>query len=108
MKKIIIIGGGAAGLTAAYSANLKYKGGADEEDIVVKLPDYMTESVEDLRALKVPSNTGGQVPLEEVANIERTVGQTAIVRMDQSRVVTISSDVYGRDLGSVSNDIKKA
>lgn len=86
----------------------KYKGGADEEDIVVKLPDYMTESVEDLRALKVPSNTGGQVPLEEVANIERTVGQTAIVRMDQSRVVTISSDVYGRDLGSVSNDIKKA
>ena len=38
----------------------KYKGGADEEDIVVKLPDYMTESVEDLRALKVPSNTGGQ------------------------------------------------
>ena len=29
MKKIIIIGGGAAGLTAAYSANLKYKGGAE-------------------------------------------------------------------------------
>ena len=29
MKKIIIIGGGAAGLTAAYGANLKYKGGAE-------------------------------------------------------------------------------
>lgn len=86
----------------------KYKGGADEEDIIVKLPDYMTESVEDLRQLKVPSNTGGQVPLEEVATIERTVGQTAISRMDQSRVETVSCDVYGRDLGSVSNDIKKA
>lgn len=86
----------------------KYKGGADEEDIIVKLPDYMTESVEDLRQLKVPSNTGGQVPLEEVATIERTIGQTAISRMDQSRVETVSCDVYGRDLGSVSNDIKKA
>lgn len=29
MKKIIIIGGGAAGLTAAYGANLKYKDGAE-------------------------------------------------------------------------------
>lgn len=86
----------------------KYKGGADEEDIIVKMPDYMTESVEDLRNLKIPSNTGGQVPLEELATIEHTVGQTAIVRMDQSRVVTISSEVYGRDLGSVSSDIKKA
>ena len=86
----------------------KYKGGADEINIVVKLPDYMADSVDDLRQLKVPSNSGGQVPLEEVATIERTVGQTAIVRMDQSRVVTISCDVYGRDLGSVSNDIRAA
>ena len=86
----------------------KYKGGADEINIVVKMPDYMADSVDDLRMLKIPSNSGGQVPLEEVATIERTIGQTTIVRMDQSRVVTISCNVYGRDLGSVSNDIRAA
>ena len=86
----------------------KYKGGADELNIIVKMPDYMADSLEDLRSLKIPSNSGGQVPLEEVATIERTVGQTSIVRMDQSRVVTVSCDVYGRDLGSVSTDVRNA
>ena len=83
----------------------KYRGGEEELDIVLKYPDEMTTSLDDLRNLMIPSNTGGQVPLSEVATIEHGFGQKSITRQDQSRVETVSCDVYGRDLNSVNEEI---
>lgn len=83
----------------------KYRGGEEELDIVLKYPDEMTTSLDDLRNLMIPSNTGGQVPLSEVASIEHGFGQKSITRQDQSRVETVSCDVYGRDLSSVNTEI---
>ncbi len=83
----------------------KYRGGEEELDIVLKYPDEMTASLDDLRNLMIPSNTGGQVPLSEVATIEHGFGQKSITRQDQSRVETVSCDVYGRDLNSVNQEI---
>ena len=83
----------------------KYRGGEEELDIVLKYPDKMTTSLDDLRNLMIPSNTGGQVPLSEVASVEHGFGQKSITRQDQSRVETVSCDVYGRDLNSVNTEI---
>ena len=83
----------------------KYRGGEEELDIVLKYPDEMTTSLDDLRNLMIPSNTGGQVPLSEVASVEHGFGQKSITRQDQSRVETVSCDVYGRDLNSVNTEI---
>ena len=83
----------------------KYRGGEEELDIVLKYPDEMTTSLDDLRNLMIPSNSGGQVPLYEVASIEHGFGQKSISRQNQSRVETVSCDVYGRDLDSVNQDI---
>ena len=83
----------------------KYRGGEEELDIVLKYPKEISTSLENLENLMVPSNTGGQVPLSEVATVEHGFGQKSISRQDQSRIATISCDIYGRDLNSVNNDI---
>lgn len=82
-----------------------YRGGTEELDIVLCYPDELNTSLEDLQNLMIPSNTGGQVPLSEVASIEHGFGQKTITREDQSRVETVSCDIYGRDLNSISTDI---
>ena len=83
----------------------KYRGGEEELDIVMKYPDEMTTSLDDLRNLMIPSNSGGQVPLSEVASIDHGFGQKTINRQNQNRVETVSCDVYGRDLNSVNEEI---
>ena len=83
----------------------KYRGGDKELNIVLEYPEDMTTSLEHLENLMIASNSGGQVPLSEIASIEHGFGQKSITRQDQSRVETVSCDVYGRDLGSVNNDI---
>ena len=49
---------------------------------------------------------GISVPLEEIATIQYETGPTSISRVDQSRQVSVSSGLYGRDLKSVTDDIK--
>ena len=83
----------------------KYRGGEEELNIVMQYPKELTTSLEHLENLMIASNTGGQVPLSEIATIEHGFGQKTITRQDQSRVETVSCDVYGRDLNSVNEDI---
>lgn len=83
----------------------KYRGGEEELDIVLKYPKEISTSLENLENLMVPSNTGGQVPLSEVATVEHGFGQKSIQRQDQSRIATVSCSIYGRDLNSVTTDI---
>lgn len=84
-----------------------YKGGEDEIDIVIKYPEEFTDSLDKVQQLMIPSQTGGFVPIEEVADIKYTQSQQNISRIDQSRVVTVTASIYGRDLGSISREIQE-
>lgn len=84
----------------------KYRGSDDEMDIVLRYPPEMTKSLENLQNLMVPSSSGGQVPLSEVAEVAHGFGQKSINRQDQSRIATVSCDIYGRDMGSVYSEIQ--
>ena len=84
----------------------KYRGGEEEMDIVLQYPEEISTSLENLENLMVPSNTGGQIPLSEVASIEHGFGQKSISRTNQSRVISVTCDIHGRDLNSVNADIQ--
>lgn len=71
----------------------KYRGSEEELDIVLQYPEEMTKSLDNLQNLMVPSNTGGQVPLSEVAEVVHGFGQKSISREDQSRIATVSCPV---------------
>lgn len=86
----------------------KYRTGGEEIDIRVVLPKEYRRNINDINRLMVTNMQGINVPLEEIATLQYETGPTSINREDQSRQVSVSSGLFGRDLKSVTDDIKVA
>jgi HAE1 family hydrophobic/amphiphilic exporter-1 len=84
----------------------RYRVGGEEIDIRVALREENAKSLGNLGGIIIQTPTGFQVPLEEVADVVIGEGPSSINRVDQVRVVSVSSDIFGRDLNSVMRDIK--
>ncbi len=85
----------------------KYRIGGDEYDLRVRLQDLDRNSISDIRNINIPSPLGHQIPLYQVAEIEFGRGPVEITREDQERKVTVKANTFGRDIGSIVEDIKK-
>ncbi len=85
----------------------RYREGGNEYDVVVRLDEAYRQTKKDLENIFITSMMGQQIPLKNVAQI--LVGEAAaqINREDQERTVSISCNVAGRDLQSVTRDIEK-
>lgn len=105
------------GLTAAQIANSvkgnisgvvasRYKYNADEIDIVIQGNDILRESIANLKLTPIKTLLGVTIPLSQVADVTVERGPTKIDREGQVRVVTVTSQIVGRDLRSVSDDIE--
>jgi CzcA family heavy metal efflux pump len=92
-----------AGTTAT-----RYREGGDEYDVEMRLQPKDRDRIEDLRDATISLPNGGQVGLTNVAKIEYGLGPTKIERKDQSRYITVSAGIRGRNLGSVVKDVKRA
>lgn len=90
------------GETATY-----FKEEGNEYDVTVAFPKEETKTIRDLETMIIRNNAGVDIPLQAVAELRQTEGPSAINRTDQSRAVNVTSDVSGRDLGSVTSDIDK-
>ncbi|WP_019122097.1 efflux RND transporter permease subunit [Brevibacillus massiliensis] len=87
------------------STMTKYRTGDDEIDVRVTMPKDFQEERNYLDRLRITTASGAQIPLSSVASIKREEVPQKINRSDQSREVTISSDIAGRDLNSIVRDI---
>lgn len=83
----------------------KYKYNGKEIDVILEGEDIYSHSISNLKQISISTPIGEIVPLELIADISMGVGPIELYRMDQSRTVTVSSDLAGRDLGTVTNDI---
>jgi HAE1 family hydrophobic/amphiphilic exporter-1 len=84
----------------------QYRTAGDEIDVRVRLKGGQDASVQDLENLTVSSPAAGAVPIRQVATLEEAEGPNSINRNDQSRVVNVTANLSGRDLGSVMEDIR--
>jgi hydrophobic/amphiphilic exporter-1 (mainly G- bacteria), HAE1 family len=84
-----------------------YKVEGDEIDLRVQFPRESRQTFEQLKGIKVLSPFGAEVPLTEVADINIEKGPTTITREGQQRYVTVSSDVFERNIGEVNKEIKE-
>lgn len=64
------------------------------------------QSMSLLEMLPIPTPTGSNVPLSEIADIRIEKGPITIMRENQTRVLTVSGSVIGRDIQSVSKEIE--
>jgi Cu/Ag efflux pump CusA len=77
-------------------------------DLVVKLDPVAAVDFERIADLPIHTPTGETVPIRVLADVRREMGPNMILRENVQRRIVVSSNVSGRDLGSVVEDIEAA
>lgn len=75
-------------------------------DLVVWLTPSARQNIETISNLLVDLPNGQKIPLSQVAKIDYGTGPNTINRENVSRLIVVSANVNGRDLGSVIADIR--
>jgi len=78
----------------------------NQYNILVRLDSSYRSSIDDLKKLLVTTPSGQQVLLGEISNIEQAASPVEIDRKYQQRIIDVTAEVSGRDLGSVASDIQ--
>ena len=87
-------------LTTINDGNQRY-------DVVLRLPSSQQNDVEAIKALQIPSPLGANVPLTQLARIQKVQGLVQISRENGKRRIVIQSNVRGRDLGSFVEEVQR-
>ncbi len=85
-----------------------YSEAGNEYQILVKLNEAERMDLREILNLTVMNSEGQPVVLRNVVEIRPRSGPVIIERKDQERVVTVSANLVGRDMGSVQKDIRDA
>jgi len=84
-----------------------YREGGDEYRILVQVKDADRTALRDILDLTLANAEGEPVVLRNVVDVAPRRGPVRIERSDQERVVTVSANISGRDMGSVIEDIRQ-
>jgi HAE1 family hydrophobic/amphiphilic exporter-1 len=84
----------------------EYRTGNNSYRILVQLKEAERLSLDEILDLTLTSVGGEEVALRNVVSTEPGEGPVLIDRKDQQRVVIVSVNVAGRDMGSVAADIQ--
>ncbi|RTY77948.1 CusA/CzcA family heavy metal efflux RND transporter [Flavobacterium sp. LS1P28] len=76
-------------------------------DLVVRLDSTSRRSIDDVNNLLIPTPTGNQIPLSQVANIDFKLGPAQISREAGKRRIVIGFNIQDRDVQSVVNEIQE-
>ena len=110
--RISDLGLSAAAISQTVSTNVlgtvasKYREGGDEYDIRVQLDQGYRQNKKDLENILVVAPSGARVPLRAIAEVVSSTAPIQVDRKDQERVVKVSMMVSGRDLQSVTADVR--
>ena len=84
-----------------------YRQAGDEYTILVKLRDAEKMDLGDILDLTLANSIGQPVVLRNVVQVRARSGPVLVERKDQERIITVSADISGRDMGSVLSDIRE-
>jgi Cu/Ag efflux pump CusA len=76
-------------------------------DLVLRLNQDYTETIDGIRSALIDTHDGKKVPLEQVADIVSVSGPSSIGRENVQRKIVISANVAERDLRGVVTDIQE-
>jgi cobalt-zinc-cadmium resistance protein CzcA len=80
----------------------------DEEKrfgLVVRLDRDYRQNLDDVKSLSIPLPNGGQIPFEQVADIQIKSGPAQISRENTKRRITVGFNVRNRDVQSVIREV---
>ncbi len=77
-------------------------------NVQVQIPQTETRSLEDLRNIPLPSSSGEPVLLRNLATITQSTAVGQYERYNMVRVVSITANFHGSDLGGVLAEVRSA
>jgi cobalt-zinc-cadmium resistance protein CzcA len=75
--------------------------------LVVRLDKDYRQDIDNIKNLMVSLPNGGQIPFEQIADIEIKSGPAQVTRENAQRRITIGFNVRNRDIESVIDDVSK-
>ncbi len=81
--------------------------GTKRYDIVARFLPESSNTVEAIKNLQVPSASGALIPMSQLADINYVEGQTNIYRINGKRMVTVLTNIRGRDQGGFVAEVSK-
>ena len=94
-----------AGL-AGQSAGIVYEG-EKRFDLVVRLNTEQRKTISDVSNLLVPTPSGNQIPLYQVATVSLKSSPNQIQREDTKRRIIVGFNARGRDVQSIVNELQE-
>lgn len=76
-------------------------------DITVRMPEEKRNSIEAIENILVPTKTGMNIPLAQLADVTMIEGPVQISRQDGIRRIGIEMNISGRDIGSFVAEAKQ-
>ena len=84
----------------------RFREGNDETDIRIRLKEEFRDTLDDIKSIPIMTPLNTMVSLGQVASVTKEEGPIKITRENQARLVTVTANIAGRDLGSIAKDIK--
>ena len=75
-------------------------------DLVVRINGEQRKNIEDVRNLLIPTNSGTQIPLYQLANVSLKNGPNQIQREDAKRRIVVGFNVRDRDVQSIVQELQ--
>lgn len=91
---------------AGQTAGVLYEG-ERKFDVVVRMDNEHKKDITSIRNLLVPTITGEQIPLHQLAKIDLKSSPNQIQREDTKRRIVVGFNVRGRDVQSIVEELQK-
>jgi heavy metal efflux system protein len=80
--------------------------GTKHYDIAIRYLPQFRNSIDEIKKILVPAANGSLIPMSQLADINFTEGQTNIYRYNNKRMITVRTNIIGRDQGGFVKELK--
>jgi len=84
----------------------RYRQGGEEVDVRVWFKDKYRKNLRQVLTTPLVTPFNKTITLDQVVDLKRGEGPVQIIRENQARKVSVTANVFGRDIGSVTKEIK--
>jgi len=84
----------------------RYREEAEEIDLRVRFKEQDRDNIKEIENIPIVTPQNKVIYLDQVATIDKGEGPVQITRENQTRRISVTANIAGRDLGSVVRDIK--
>jgi len=85
----------------------RFRDGSEEVDLRVRFKKNFRDNIEEIKGIPLLTPLNQVVYLDQLVTVDRGEGPVSITHENQSRSVSVTANIVGRDLGSVIRDVKK-